>query len=202
MKKLSDLSTHEIFMLVFTTISISTFYHSSYGYASIDGLEPTDGVMRVMWWIKGGLSAFAVDIGMLAIIIALSKGFKSKLLDYSLIALTIFSTYVQLIFSARFSMDMDTSTKNQNIQPFMQFILDSRIIILPISLPVFSLIYGFSSKNAIIESIAIDSKIVKKKTQHYTSDGSKTSCGISVNKNIVVNNDDVTCVTCLRHMNK
>jgi hypothetical protein len=138
-----------IFLGVYTAISIATLYHSSYGFGTIDGLpDSLSGFSLFKWWFLGFLCATSVDVGMGAIVWSMMRGYKSRYLSVSLVILAIFSAYSQLIYSAYFAEDMEALTKKEELRPFMQTILDIRIIVLPLCLPFFSLFYGFVAKDS------------------------------------------------------
>lgn len=221
----------KIFLGVYTAISIATLYHSSFGFGTLDGLpNKLEGFELFKWWFLGFLCATSVDVGMGAIVWSMIRGYKSKYLSISLVILAIFSAYSQLIYSAYFAEDMKALTEQKDLKPFMQTILDIRIIILPLCLPFFSLFYGFvakdSSKKILIDEKEIESKediirerenkgteerIIREEKQiekaevnrviHYTPNGSVvTSCGLTDVNNTTSEIRLVTCKNCSRVM--
>jgi hypothetical protein len=135
------------FLIVYIAISVSTFYHTAWGFGTLDGLpENKTGMGLVWWWTLGCLGSFAVDIGMMAIVYSILSGWNNNWLKLTLFILAFFSAYSQLIYSAYHADDIIAKTGNLHLNFFMQTILNLRIFILPIALPAFSLVYAFAGK--------------------------------------------------------
>ena len=207
-------NTSRIFLYVYIAISISTLYHSAYGFGTLDGL-PNDlsGWILFKWWFLGFLCATSIDVGMGATVFAMINGYKSRFLTISLLVLATFSAYSQLIYASVFAEDMVTVTKNPSLNPFMQMLLDVRIILLPLCLPFFSLFYGFSAKESMIKDVVKTENIseTEKETYdlekvintrnsiiHYREDeNGKNICGgKSDNFSMLIN--EITCKNCNR----
>lgn len=211
----------KIFLGVYVAISLATLYHSSFGFGTIDGLpNDLDGFALFKWWFLGLLCATSVDVGMGAIVWSMMLGYKSKYLNISLIVLAIFSAYSQLIYSAYFATDMNAITNNEDLKPFMQLLLNIRIIILPLCLPFFSLFYGFVAKDSSEKMLLNESKLPRRirgmvnennvenittlevnKVTHYTNNDTsgKTLCGIKATIfNSTQDKNSVTCKNCSR----
>lgn len=136
------------FLMVNVAISIATFIHSSYGFGTISGNpDYLEGFDLIWWWFIGGLSSASIDIGMGAIVYALLNGWKNKWMTRSLLVLALFSAYSQLIYAGRFAQDITVQTKVVWINDILQPLVDLRILLLPIALPMFALIYAFASKS-------------------------------------------------------
>ena len=139
---------NKAFLFVYISISIATLYHSAFGFGTLDGLpNDLDTPYLMKWWFLGFLCATSIDVGMGAIVYSMINGNKSKFLTISLITLAFFSAYSQLVYTSHHSTDLITKTNNNDLKKFMQFVLDIRIIVLPLCLPFFSLFYAFSAKN-------------------------------------------------------
>lgn len=198
--------THkQVFLSVYVMIGLATLYHSSFGFGTLHGM-PTElnGLDLFIWWFLGFICATAIDVGMGAVVWAMINGYKSRYLTISLLILAIFSAYSQLIYSAYHSEDMSAITQNTQIKPFMQFMLDARVIILPLCLPFFSLFYGFVAKNMdkkdLHGNIYMSDEFLNKgndksATHMMVEDG--TLCGIKNAKNLSSLIDNVTCKICL-----
>ena len=214
---MKNLTASKIFLIVYFAISVATLYHSSFGFGTLDGLpDNLNGFRLFKWWLLGVLCATSVDVGMGAIVWNMVRGYKSKFLMISLLILAVFSAYSQLIYSSYFAEDMIAKTNNENMRPFMQWILDIRIIILPLCLPFFSLFYGFVAKDSagvykdinkesesipewVLEEI---SKSKSKKIVHYKKANSDyILCGINSNNLSTELREDVTCKNCIRIYN-
>lgn len=157
-----QISVSKVFLGVYTAISIATLYHSSFGFGTLDGIPNNlHGFDLFRWWFLGFLCATSVDVGMGAIVWSMMRGYKSKYLGISLIILAIFSAYSQLIYSSYFAEDMKALTKNEDLRPFMQAVLDIRIIVLPLCLPFFSLFYGFVAKDSSKKILTDEKELVK-----------------------------------------
>lgn len=198
---MKSITTSKVFLTVYVMISIATLYHSSFGFGTIDGLpNGLSGVQLFKWWLLGLLCATSVDVGMGAIVWSMIKGYNSKFLMISLLILAVFSAYSQLIYASYFAVDMVTKTKNEDLQPFMQFILDIRIVVLPLCLPFFSLFYGFVAKDSNMITGSVEEEPVAKRIRivHYTELGSdKTACGLYSQKELSTDDKAVTCKNCI-----
>lgn len=130
---------------VYGAVSIATFYHSMWGFATLAG-EPTEGASLFWWWFIGGLMAAAVDVGMGAIVYARANGDQQKWLVAALIVLALASAYTQIIYAAQHATGYTVGDVRATWKPALQAILDARVIILPIMLPAFALVYAFAAK--------------------------------------------------------
>ncbi len=152
-------NTRNIFMLVYVAVAIATFRHSAFAFASIEGVKPDALVPLIFWWLIGALGAAAVDIGMAAIVISLLSGHQAKWLVWALFVLAGFSAYTQLVFSAHKAVDYPLGQVAQWLA-WLEYVLDARVVLLPLVLPLFALIYAMAAKGQKAAPASIDSALL------------------------------------------
>lgn len=127
-----------LFILLYVLVTAATLRHSAAGFASLE-----DGSM--VW---GYLSALAVDAGM-----ALSATSLRKRLSWwpfiGLLVSAAASTFTQLLYAIAHAAVMPVSTGALWLGPTAQAVADARVVILPLLLPLLSVVYSFSSKSAV-----------------------------------------------------
>lgn len=136
-----------IFLVVYVAISIATFYHTSWGFGTLAGAMPPQGdyVGTISWWLVGGLSAFSIDVGMGAIVFAILSGWEARWLIWSLVVLALFSAFAQLVFASNHAYGYAMGVVPVWLG-WLEYVLDARTLILPLALPIFSLVYAFAAK--------------------------------------------------------
>lgn len=141
------LTPSNAFALVYLAIAVSTFGHTSWaGSFVFEGVPPgPDQLVRaIQWAIAGGLLAVAVDVGMFVTAHQLPHSFgKQRLvLLISFVVAAAVSAFTQILYVAHHSAPFALS---EGISPYwaplLSHLADARVIIMPISLPIFAILY-------------------------------------------------------------
>jgi len=133
------------FLAVYIIISVATFYHSAWGFATLSGPQPSEFFPAFGWWILGGLMAVAVDAGMVFIVLALVNGYRAKWLKGALFVVAFASAYTQVIHATHHAADYPIGQVADWLK-WLEYVLDARIVVLPLLLPAFALVYAFAAK--------------------------------------------------------
>lgn len=135
------------FALVYLAIAISTFSHTAWAGSFIfEGVPPAaDQIFASLkWGIGGALLAVAVDVGMFVTAHQLprSSGWERRVLLLSFIVAAGVSAFTQLLYvgqhSAPFVMSEGISEYWRGV---LEPLYEARVVIMPISLPVFAILY-------------------------------------------------------------
>jgi len=132
------------FRVLYFSVALYTLRHSAIGFATIEQREGVD-----LWaW----LAALILDIGMLLAAERL-RTTRSNWLILGLALSALGSAYTQLLFGV-------TNAKSVVIAPgatwattFATWIIEKRVVILPVLMPVLVVVYAFASKARAIISV-------------------------------------------------
>lgn len=139
------ISVRWILFGVYGAVSLATFYHSMWGFATLAGNEPERfWFAGAAWWFFGALMAAAVDVGMAAIVYARATGKREAWLVAALIVAAGASAFTQLIYAAHHATAYTVGAVAPWLE-WLQIVLDLRVIILPLLLPGFALVYAFAA---------------------------------------------------------
>lgn len=127
--------TTRLFFGLYICVSVATFRHSAYGFASIEGGS--------FWW--GALSALAVDAGMMLSASGLRER-RAWPLIIGLVVSALASTYTQLLYSVSAASAVSVAAGAQWLGTAARTIIDLRVLALPALLPSLSVVYAFSAK--------------------------------------------------------
>lgn len=139
----------KILLGVYISISVATFYHSAWGFATLSGAEPHAPNYFAMtgWWLLGMMMAIAVDVGIGAIVwIKMNGEREHKFSTASLILLGLWSAYGQLIYSANHAAAYNVGEVAGWLQ-WLQYPLDARVLLNPLVLPLFAILIAFIAKD-------------------------------------------------------
>lgn len=138
---------------VYIAIAIATFTHTSWSAANVfQGVAPKATTVfswvtaeLVWWYIQGALVAIAIDVGMLVAADSIAKNpSRTMLLAFILAALA--SAYTQLLYATHHA---SIFTFGAGVTPAwqarLQEAIDARIILMPLALPAFAIIYTISA---------------------------------------------------------
>lgn len=133
-----------LFEVIYIAISIATFQHSMWSAAmTFDGNPPIGPISleTFHWYFNGALLAITIDIGMLLIAKELRKSQNAALvIAFAIAALSSF--YMQIMYSMNHT---EILKSGAGVTPYWQTtlspIMDARIILVPLMLPLFSVIY-------------------------------------------------------------
>jgi hypothetical protein len=124
-----------LFFSLYIAVSVATFRHSAYGFASIEGGS--------FWW--GALSALAVDAGMILSASSLRKT-RNVWLVLGLVVSAIASTYTQLLYAMMNATAVALADGAAWLGDYATWIVDVRVLVLPALLPSLSVVYAFAAK--------------------------------------------------------
>lgn len=125
-----------LFILLYVLVTVATLRHSAAGFASLEG-------GNLAW---GYLSALAVDAGMALSATGLRKQ-RSGWLATGLVVSAILSTYTQLLYAIAHAAVIPVASGALWLGDVALLITNARVFILPLSLPVLSIVYSFASKS-------------------------------------------------------
>jgi hypothetical protein len=147
MKKIQSIIPNiSFFDVVFVLIAIATFRNSYWSVSYVfDGTQPSDGFGSVIWVIWGAFFAFCVDFGMFKLSQKLMQKFNFVVLFAYTFAAFI-SVYLQIIYASYHTTAFEFSSGiNSGVLSVLTDIVNWRLIVLPISLPLFSVIYTLAN---------------------------------------------------------
>lgn len=135
------------FEWLYIAISIATFTHTSWGASmSFEGLPPTgdDWLVHAQWAVAGYLIAIAIDVGMF-----MSARFVAKTRSWSMaiafLVAAVSSFYMQVLYIYHHS---PAITNGAGVSPYWKEslvgLIDARVILLPLLLPVLAVVYTLS----------------------------------------------------------
>ena len=133
-----------LFTSLYVLISVATFRHSAYGFASLENAS-------FAW---GALSALAVDAGMALSAAGLRKE-RNLWLVVGLGVAAVASTYTQLLFAVTHAEPMVVAEGARWLTQ-ASFLIDARVLVLPCLLPALSLVYAASGKGRDTQGQLID----------------------------------------------
>lgn len=149
-----------LFELVYVAIAIATFSHTTWAAATVfDGPSPAyqmglEGQSFIetlimnyayyRWFFDGALIAIAIDIGMLVAAKELSKKWNWLVLFAFMVA-SLASFYTQVMYSLHHTGEF---TYGGGVTPgwmnILEPIVDARVVLIPLMLPLFAIIYTFA----------------------------------------------------------
>lgn len=134
------------FEILYLAVAIATFDHTTWTAAfAFEGAIPKEDPQLSLWYLKGGLIAVAVDVGMLITSRYLGKAtdrWNKVTLVSAFVVAAIASFYFQLGFILYHTPDYGLSAGvSQYWAEVMQPIIDARVFILPMLLPLLATIY-------------------------------------------------------------
>lgn len=135
------------FEIIYVAISIATMQHTVWSSSFIfEGALPITPAERVWWIFNGILIALTIDIGMFLTARQLRKQFSIAAFIAFIIA-AVASFYMQLIYASfhtgNFEFGIGVASQWLN---FLKPFIEARVIILPLILPLFAVIYTFSNR--------------------------------------------------------
>lgn len=153
MKRLFGLNP---FLLVYIVIAVATATHTAWGAAqTMQGAMPTEPLPQVGWWMQGLAAAIAIDITMLLTATKVRSNSQSSasvrvwrwrvpinwyIMTFAFTA--VISTYSQVLYGFAHSGALVASAGvSPEWQARLQGLVDARIIIVPLALPVTALLY-------------------------------------------------------------
>lgn len=133
------------FQVVYYAIAAATFSHTTWSAATVfQGNSPNDPIALLWWIVQGALLAVAIDIGMLFSAEAYATT-RSRAMLAAFVLAAIASGYTQVLYSlhhaARFEMGEGVSIEWAHR---LQRLVDARVVLLPLALPLFAIIYTIS----------------------------------------------------------
>jgi len=134
------------FRLLYWGTAIATFRHSALGFTTVEG--------RLFW---GALSALAVDIAMLLAAEKLRET-RSHWLIAGLAVACCASVYSQSLFTVTHSAAVEIAAGALWMQEIAQWIIDLRVIVIPILLPAQVVIFALASNPGVEETEAKSKK--------------------------------------------
>jgi hypothetical protein len=130
------------FELLYLAIAIATFQHTAWTAAYLfEGPQPEG---STMWIIQGALIAIAVDIGMLLTsrFLVGAHGRQKLVLIVAFIIAAVTSFFFQLVYMAIHTPTVVVSVGvSEKWAGFLQSVIDSRVLLLPLALPVLATVY-------------------------------------------------------------
>lgn len=133
-----------IFEFIYFFISIATFPHTVWsGSFSYDGLRIDN---SKLWYIAGILMAITIDFGMFICARLLAKKF-SIVIAIAFLVAALASFYTQLLYVLYHSTEWSwgTGVSSYWVETLRPFV-DARVLLVPLSLPLFGLIYSFAKR--------------------------------------------------------
>lgn len=124
-----------LFYTLYVLVSVATFRHTSYGFATIESGS--------FWW--GALSALAIDAGMILAASALRK-VRNGWLVLGLCVSAVASVYTQLLYAVSEASPIVVAEGAQWLGKYAEFIANIRVLLLPALLPLLAVVYAFSAK--------------------------------------------------------
>jgi len=143
MKRIKITQGH-IYFAVYMCIALATFRHSMEGFASFEGN---------MW--LGALSAIAVDALMILFAHSLRGGFKWALL-FGMCFPAGLSVYTQLLFAISNAKIVEVAPGAAWLEQTAVDIINARVWLLPVSLPVSALLAALVGKNDSEKMVSAD----------------------------------------------
>ena len=130
-----------LWRLLYWTVAVATFRHSMIGFATLEGGN--------LW--LGALAAVAVDIGMILAAESL-QSHRSNWLIAGLVLAASASFYSQELYAVTHADAIGIAPGANWMQDFAIWIVDLRVVILPLLLPLQAVVYSFASQSSPQES--------------------------------------------------
>lgn len=144
------------YLLIYVVIAVATASHTAWGAAfTMQGAQPSDAAALVGWQLQGLAFALAIDATMLLVAMKMRSGVPTAnvlrlgrvripvnfyVVTFLFVALV--SAYFQLLFAFVHSAPLETAGGvTDEWQMRLQPVIDARIIIAPLALPVIALLY-------------------------------------------------------------
>jgi hypothetical protein len=132
--------------LVYYAIAIATFTHTMWAAAMVfQGSKPTGTLDQAWWYFQGALLAVAIDVGMILSARILAREWSWAMLAAFVLA-AIASAYTQVLYATHhadafvFGAGVTDEWVNR-----LQRLTDARVVLLPLALPAFAIIYTLSA---------------------------------------------------------
>ena len=133
------------FEIIYLAIAVTTFDHTAWGSAFLFEGAVVD---SWVWWFKGDLMAFAIDVGMVFIskFLQNASNWKEVLsLSVSFVVASIISFYFQMVYIYSHTPTVPRGDGVTNYwQTVLTPILDARVVWLPFALPLLATIITIS----------------------------------------------------------
>ena len=159
MKKLNV----SMFELIYIGVAVTTFIHTAWATATVfegpipDGsLFPLDAASGELWlwWITGALMAITIDVGMFVI----ARRFRSAgnamrwTLGGTFVVLAASSFLMQLLYTVSHTQEIEMTTGVVDYwQTALTPLIEARVVIFPLMLPVFATLYTIAQSFDAIE---------------------------------------------------
>lgn len=172
------------FVIVYWGIAIATAYHTAWGAATtMQGAQPEQ---TIWWWAQGLAFAMAIDFTMVAVASKIRSRNKiewridaSYLLTFAILAIA--SAYFQLLYAWAHATNIEPlAGVSQYWQSTLSGLIDARIVIAPLALPLIATLYTVAglgkggevqSKGKSKRNVAQKPAIQVAKDQRQLSDG-------------------------------
>lgn len=149
------------FEWLYIAISIATFTHTSWGASmSFEGNFPTDEGERFQWYLAGILIAIAIDVGMFLSARYVAKT-RSIMMGVAFLVAAVSSFYMQVLYIYHHSPIISSGAGVSTYWvDTLKGLIEARVIILPLLLPVLAVVYTISRMDAddhkAVERVQID----------------------------------------------
>lgn len=133
-----------LFVAVYVVIAVATAHHTAWGAAmTMEGPSPSEvGVGLLVWWLKGLAFAAAVDVAMFALAGLIRNRQAGRAAVGAFAFAAAISTYMQLLYAWTHMPALPASGGVPgDWQVRLQWLIDLRVLILPLALPVMSVWY-------------------------------------------------------------
>lgn len=140
-----------LFRLVYWVIAIATAQHTAWGAATtMQGAEPTSATAAILWWLQGLAFAVAIDFSMVTVATKIRTGVTEKsqsarfwyIATFLLVAIS--STYFQMVYAWHHANQLHVGTGvSSEWQLRLQGLIEARIVIAPLILPLIATFYTF-----------------------------------------------------------
>lgn len=135
-----------LFTLVYFIIAIATAHHTSWSAATVmNGAMPSDAntIALIGWWLSGLAFAIAVDVSMFAVAARIREGERNVGFVVAFAFVALMSTYTQLLYAWAHVQPLHALGNGVSAEWIanLQWLIDLRIVLLPLALPVISVLY-------------------------------------------------------------
>ena len=149
-----------LFRLLYWSVAIATFRHSAIGFATLEAGNV----------LLGALAATAVDVGMMLAAEHVRRVHNWRTgqpwwLVGGLVLAALASIYSQLLYAVTNASAVQIAPGALWMQEAAQLIVDARVVVLPVLLPLLAVVYSFASRTA--AEAAVD-QVVHEHPSTYT----------------------------------
>ena len=124
-----------LFFALYIIVAVATFRHSAIGFASLERGS-------ILWGI---VAALAIDVGMIVSASHLRQGF-SFFPALGLFVAASTSVYTQILYSVMYAEQVEAASGALWMGNSATWIIEKRVIILPVLLPLLAVVYAFAAK--------------------------------------------------------